>query len=386
MNVEGLTDKEGKCQYVIDGCGRYSLNVTREEYISYTKEFCFSKNSTLDIVVPLIPMEDSLAEQTKIKLCLSSDIACNDLSFHIFCPINDEIITKKNASSPNKISVSYKMADKIAAIAKIESGINEYYRICVVVEDEKLYKFSKERLDRFMQNELQARNVLLHVVVNNELKFSISPPAYMSGNIWDIGFINAIDGELMLVNTMIAKAPSSRLEWWNEFFCFYSMISRKPHIKSLFSPEKGGRKRFDDIIMEKEAFKQMMLNVMPLEDNIPEEFLKLLSQTLGDVLGNISFKMLTRLLNMQGGYACELEYSKTTSGPMKETNLKRYDFSFLKSTPSSMKKEPRSTIKKSEMNREIVQTQEINTTEKANEPHFQIQQAETKLIKDIEQD
>jgi hypothetical protein len=89
MNVEGLTNQNGYCEYVTDGSGLYSLSVSRELYVSYTKELCFSKNSISDIVVPLIPMFDDLAEQTKIYMCLSGDAACRGLAFDIFCPTSN---------------------------------------------------------------------------------------------------------------------------------------------------------------------------------------------------------------------------------------------------------------------------------------------------------
>jgi len=88
MNVEGLTNAEGKCEYTTDGRGKYLLSVSREGYASYAKEFCVSKNSLDDIVVPAIPLLAESSDKAIIQICVSGDAACKDLSFIVYCPLS----------------------------------------------------------------------------------------------------------------------------------------------------------------------------------------------------------------------------------------------------------------------------------------------------------
>lgn len=83
MNVENVTDAEGKVMYKTDGYGYYKLYVSRGSYISYTKEMCISKKSASEIVIPVIPMNK---EGQSMQICLSGDSEMNGLSFKIYCP------------------------------------------------------------------------------------------------------------------------------------------------------------------------------------------------------------------------------------------------------------------------------------------------------------
>lgn len=86
MNVEGLTDQNGQCEYLIDGCGSYNLGVSREGYVSYTKEFCLSKTSLSEIFVPVIPLVEEINDSTSTRIYLSGDEGSKGLSFTYFCP------------------------------------------------------------------------------------------------------------------------------------------------------------------------------------------------------------------------------------------------------------------------------------------------------------
>lgn len=86
MNVEGLTDEKGQSEYVIDGCGYYILGVSREGYVSYTKDICISKNSRLEICVPVIPVIEEINDKAAIRIYLSGDAGSQGLSFNILCP------------------------------------------------------------------------------------------------------------------------------------------------------------------------------------------------------------------------------------------------------------------------------------------------------------
>jgi hypothetical protein len=218
MNVEGLSNAEGKCEYITEGSGYYSLLVSREGFVSYTKEICVSKQSSLNIAVPLIPNAGLMADRAVIRLCLSGDAGAAGLSFIIYCP-NE---TKINPSSENGVG----------SLAIISSGVNEWYRVCVACSKD-YTTVGKEKLDKYLRNEMQAHNIVLQVVVNDEAKYSITPPSFMAGDVWDIGFLNGFNGEIMLINSMVAAPPQTRLEFCNEYFGLYLQISKSPNLKSL---------------------------------------------------------------------------------------------------------------------------------------------------------
>lgn len=86
MNVEGLTDSKGQCEYVIDGPGHFILSVSRDGYVSYTKEFCLSKTSLFEIYVPVIPVVEEVNDKAAIRIYLSGDCGSQELSFNIYSP------------------------------------------------------------------------------------------------------------------------------------------------------------------------------------------------------------------------------------------------------------------------------------------------------------
>ena len=88
MNVEGLSNAEGKCEYTTDGCGQYTLAVSREGYSNYSKEMCISKTSLSNLIVPVIPIIPA-DNGTIIQLCLSGDATAKGLSFTIYCPLSN---------------------------------------------------------------------------------------------------------------------------------------------------------------------------------------------------------------------------------------------------------------------------------------------------------
>lgn len=80
---------------------------------------------------------------------------------------------------------------------------------------------------------MQAINVVIHIIVNNEVKYAIAPPCYPAGQAWDIGFINALNGEMMIINAFAKALPDARLELCNEYFGFYGYLSKKTNLASL---------------------------------------------------------------------------------------------------------------------------------------------------------
>lgn len=87
MNVENLTNAEGKTSYVTDNNGFYKISVEREGYISYTKDMCISKNSLKNIAIPLIPVVEENGKGG-VQLCLSGDCGVENLLFKIYCPLS----------------------------------------------------------------------------------------------------------------------------------------------------------------------------------------------------------------------------------------------------------------------------------------------------------
>ena len=142
-------------------------------------------------------------------------------------------------SAQNKVQVMGQNGEKVGMMATISSGLNEWYRLSIAVNDPGLTTVTKEKLDRYIQNEMQAVNLVLQVIVNNEIKYTIFPPCYMAGSVWDIGFINATNGELMVINAMTAEIPSSRLELNAEYFNFYGYICQKPNYRSTLGKHHG---------------------------------------------------------------------------------------------------------------------------------------------------
>lgn len=86
MNVENVTDAEGRVGYKTDGCGYYKMLVQRENYIAYAKDLCISKKSAADITFPLIP----LSKRPGVQICVSGDCNTSGLSLKVHCPSEQE--------------------------------------------------------------------------------------------------------------------------------------------------------------------------------------------------------------------------------------------------------------------------------------------------------
>ncbi len=72
-----------------EGPGRYLLSVSREGFITYTKELCVCKQSLDEIVVPLLPaVEESDTQAPLIRFFLSSDSGARQFSFSLLCPLS----------------------------------------------------------------------------------------------------------------------------------------------------------------------------------------------------------------------------------------------------------------------------------------------------------
>ncbi len=336
MNVEGLADATGKSVYTTDGCGYYTLSVSREGYVPYTKDLCISKTSLSEIVVPLIPHPGD-TERTTIQVCLSGDAAAKGMSFKVYCPQDAEVLGRMKAESgPNAARISKEHAEKVGSVLTIFSGINEWYRVCVELTNPELASITKEDLDRYIQNRLQALNVVVHIAVNGELKYTLYPPASISGTVWDIGFINAFNGELMAVNAISETAPNNRLELSNEYFTFYGYVCQKQNLRAAFGFDKAGFQKLDDLVMEPQTFADVIVKALNVTGN---SFVARLIAGVSDLFGHVSLKLLTRLVNLHAVSMCEMEYSKTIGSPgIGASTAKKFEFGFLKSSPSTLQK------------------------------------------------
>lgn len=94
--------------------------------------------------------------------------------------------------------------------------------------------------------------------------------------------------------------------------------------------------------MKQEMFKQIVANATKLDGPEHALFLDRVANGVSDVFGNVSFKILSRLVNLHLAFASDMEYSKTLSSPMKESTAKRFDFGFLRSSPSTQQKQQQS--------------------------------------------
>jgi hypothetical protein len=141
-------------------------------------------------------------------------------------------------SEANGTSLKAANAATVGILATIRSGANEWYRVTVQCGPE-LGAVNMDRLDKYQQNELQVLNVVVRVVVNNEVKYVLSPPNYVAGTTWDIGFVNALNGEMMLINAFRSAPPQDRLELCNEYFSFYGYLSKKANLRSILGTSCG---------------------------------------------------------------------------------------------------------------------------------------------------
>ena len=239
-------------------------------------------------------------------------------------------------------------------MAIISSGINEWYRVCVELTDPSLVSVDKGKLDKYIQNALQICNIVIHIAVNGELKYTLYPPSNVAGQIWDLGFINGLNGELMTINSLAQTSPNSRLEYCNEYFAFYAFVCQKPNIKSTFGFDKSGIHKFEDTVIDAQMFAQFIEKSLSLPPGgTSNGFLNRLVNGTSDLFGNVSLKLLTRLINLHMVATCEMEYSKTigsigTVGQVPTTGAKRrLEFGFLKSSPSARDKQQFSSPGKS---------------------------------------
>jgi len=95
-----------------------------------------------------------------------------------------------------------------------------------------------------------------------------------------------------------------------------------------------GTQRLDDVIVDPEIFKQAVAKAVGFEEKAGAVFLQRLVNGASDLLGNISLKMLNRLVTLHLSAASEMEYSKTLGSPQG----KKLEFAFLRSSPSTQQK------------------------------------------------
>lgn len=199
--------------------------------------------------------------------------------------------------------------------------------------NKKLIEINNERLDKHFRTELQAQNIMMIVVVNNELKYTIYTPSFMAGEIWDIGFLNSGNGEMMIMNVMRASLPENRIELCNEYFNFFGMLAKKTNLRSFLGFHREGKTKFEDTIVEAINFKRNLANLMRVEENSP--IVQSVTNGISDLFGNASYKALVRLVNMNVASFSEVDYSRTAAGFLKEALSKKIDFGFLYSYPQN---------------------------------------------------
>ena len=323
MNVENVTDTEGRVTYKTDGCGYYKMFVSRENYVSYTKELCISKESASDIVIPLIP----ISKKFGMQICLSGEYDMGDLSLKIYCPNtqeDDEILGNKESSVlEGKARI---VNNSIGALALLTNDVNEWFRVCVELTGNRFTFVDKKKLDKYLQNSLQSANVIIYIVVNESVKYAVQPPLNIAGSVWDVGFVNPLSGELLAINAITNISPGNRLENHKEFLNLYSYISAKSDVRTSFGFSKSGVQRLDDIIMSQEEFGKVVEN---LHKESSEEFKEKLVNSVSDMFGNVSLKQLMKLINLNKGQSSDMEGTRTLRSTTTANN-KKLNFGFLK--------------------------------------------------------
>lgn len=143
--------------------------------------------------------------------------------------LDDEIISveRPNSSSENGVTIDVSGADKVGPCATILRNMNDYYRICVKIDDPALTTLEKESLDKHLKNPMQSLNIGLQVFVGRELFYEIHAPNFIAGNIWDVGFLNAATAQLMVLNSTSIEQPIDRLWLWEEYQTLYKFFSTK---------------------------------------------------------------------------------------------------------------------------------------------------------------
>lgn len=229
----------------------------------------------------------------------------------------------------NAVKIS---STQIGCNVEITSGANEWYRLCVKCNKE-LVEVNNEKLDKHLRTEMQTLNVMILVVVNNELRYTVYSPSFMAGEVWDVGFLNAFNGEMMLINVMQATLPANRLELCNDYFSFFGLLTKKANLRSVLGFQKDGKTKFEDTIMDSTMFKKILSNLMKIEEASNSFFLESVANALSDIFGKVSYLALIKLVNMNLASFCEMEYSRTVASPSKEPIAKKIDFGFLYSSP-----------------------------------------------------
>ena len=318
MNVENVTDSEGKVMYKTDGCGYYKMQVSRDNYIPYTKELCISNKSSSDIVFPLIPLN-----KTGMQICLSGDSDIEELSLKVYCPNTqerDEILSNDNTEALNRRAKLINNAN-VGTLVILPSDIDEWFRVCVELNNSRFTSVKKSDLDKYLQNPLQSVNVVVYVIVNGAVKYTVQPPSSISGSTWDIGFVNPLHGDLMAINSITEIEPVNRLDNFKEFISLYAYIAVKPDLKTSFEFTRGGTTKLDDIVMDQESFGRIAATSADIPKETEEEFKIKFIGSVSDMFGNVSLRRLTRLVNLNKGQS-DLENTRslraTTTGSSKK--------------------------------------------------------------------
>jgi hypothetical protein len=307
MNVENVTDVEGKVMYKTDGNGYYRMQVSRENYISYTKELCISKKSASNIMFPLIP-----SNKFGVQICLSGDSGIEGLSLKVHCPNTqegDEILSSNHTEALNG-RAKLLNESKVGGLVVLSSDMDEWFRVCVELRGSKFTSVVKNDLDKYLQNPLQSVNVVVHIIVNGSLKYTVQPPSSISGSVWDIGFVNPLNGDLMAINSITEVKPVNRLDNFKEFISFYAYIAVKPDIRNTLGFGKSGETKLDDIIMDQGTFGTIAATSAGIPKEKEEEFKTKLIGSVSDTFGNVSLRRLTKLVNLNKGQS-DIENTRT---------------------------------------------------------------------------
>ena len=136
------------------------------------------------------------------------------------------------------------------------------------ISNPKFSSVTKTDLDKYLQNPLQAANVVIFILVNGAPKYTIYPPANVEGTSWDIGFVNPMNGDFMGINSITGTMPVNRMEDHKEFMALYAYISQNVNIRSAFGFDKNGVQRLDDLILEPKEFTDVVAKVVDIYANI----------------------------------------------------------------------------------------------------------------------
>ena len=180
----------------------------------------------------------------------------------------------------------------------------------------------------------------MFILVNGAQKYTIYPPANVEGTSWDIGFVNPMNGDFMGINSITGTMPINTMEDHKEFMALYAYISQNVNIRSAFGFDKNGVQRLDDLILEPKEFTDIVAKVV----DIPKEsgFLNRLVPAVSDMFGNVSLKLVNKLIYMSKGQSSDMDNSKTMWNSTIGQN-KKIAFGFLRGynfkKPEAEKKE-----------------------------------------------